>query len=178
MKIPASRVPLLQHLLDTYASEIEKTASVWRRFDDQELAFRPKEASATVGEIMQHELLSARRFFGGFLGLNEPDAAAVGPAEKSVASLSARMLELSEPRLGQLAAKDEAWWIETVPFFDVNRQRVWIAWRRMLHTAHHRTQLTVYLRLLGKPVPAIYGPSADEKWAGADPTTSVQAARR
>jgi uncharacterized damage-inducible protein DinB len=30
------------------------------------------------------------------------------------------------------------------------------------HLAHHRGQLTVYLRLLDVPVPAIYGPSADE----------------
>ena len=31
------------------------------------------------------------------------------------------------------------------------------------HLAHHRGQLTVYLRLLGASVPAIYGPSADER---------------
>ena len=30
------------------------------------------------------------------------------------------------------------------------------------HLAHHRGQLTVYLRLLDVPVPAIYGPTADE----------------
>ena len=30
------------------------------------------------------------------------------------------------------------------------------------HLAHHRGQLTVYLRLNGAPVPAIYGPSADD----------------
>lgn len=30
------------------------------------------------------------------------------------------------------------------------------------HLAHHRGQLTVYLRLLESKVPAIYGPSADE----------------
>jgi uncharacterized damage-inducible protein DinB len=30
------------------------------------------------------------------------------------------------------------------------------------HLAHHRGQLTVYLRLLGQPVPAVYGPSADD----------------
>ncbi len=30
------------------------------------------------------------------------------------------------------------------------------------HLAHHRGQLTVYLRLLDQPVPAIYGPSADD----------------
>jgi uncharacterized damage-inducible protein DinB len=30
------------------------------------------------------------------------------------------------------------------------------------HLAHHRGQATVYLRLLGVPVPSIYGPSADD----------------
>jgi uncharacterized damage-inducible protein DinB len=30
------------------------------------------------------------------------------------------------------------------------------------HLAHHRGQLTVYMRLNEAPVPAIYGPSADE----------------
>ena len=31
------------------------------------------------------------------------------------------------------------------------------------HLAHHRGQLTVYLRLNDVPVPAIYGPSADDR---------------
>lgn len=31
------------------------------------------------------------------------------------------------------------------------------------HLAHHRGQLTVYLRLCGATVPAIYGPSADDQ---------------
>jgi uncharacterized damage-inducible protein DinB len=31
------------------------------------------------------------------------------------------------------------------------------------HWAHHRGQMTVYLRLLGATVPALYGPSADDK---------------
>lgn len=33
------------------------------------------------------------------------------------------------------------------------------------HLAHHRGQLTVYLRLNEASVPALYGPSADEGWA-------------
>jgi len=33
----------------------------------------------------------------------------------------------------------------------------------LCHAAHHRGQLTVYLRLLGVPVPSIYGPSADDR---------------
>ena len=31
------------------------------------------------------------------------------------------------------------------------------------HMIHHRAQLTVYLRLNDVPVPALYGPSADEQ---------------
>lgn len=34
------------------------------------------------------------------------------------------------------------------------------------HLAHHRGQMTVYLRLLGAKVPSIYGPSADDKSFG------------
>jgi uncharacterized damage-inducible protein DinB len=30
------------------------------------------------------------------------------------------------------------------------------------HMIHHRAQLGVYLRLLDKPIPGMYGPSADE----------------
>ena len=34
------------------------------------------------------------------------------------------------------------------------------------HWAHHRGQMTVYLRLLGASVPAVYGPTADEGLGG------------
>ena len=34
------------------------------------------------------------------------------------------------------------------------------------HWAHHRGQMTVYLRLMGAKVPALYGPSADDKGFG------------
>lgn len=37
--------------------------------------------------------------------------------------------------------------------------RTWV----LNHQIHHRGQLSVYLRLLGQPVPSIYGPSADEQ---------------
>ena len=34
------------------------------------------------------------------------------------------------------------------------------------HLAHHRGQLTVYLRLNGEPVPSVYGPTADDNSFG------------
>jgi uncharacterized damage-inducible protein DinB len=176
--IPRARNALLQHQLDTYASETNKIVAVWNLFDDSELAYRPHERSMTVEAVFKHQLLSERRFFAEFLSFLEPPANALLPAVATVRAYTARMQELARPRLARVAAQDDAWWTERVPFFDVERERIWIFWRRVLHSAHHRTQLTIYLRLLGKPVPAVYGPTADVTWTGADPTTTVDAANR
>jgi len=46
--------------------------------------------------------------------------------------------------------------IATNPKFTVYRRTV------LNHLVHHRGQLTVYLRLNGAPIPAVYGPTADE----------------
>ncbi len=46
----------------------------------------------------------------------------------------------------------------------VNEEKRYIVARdTLMHLAHHRGQLTVYLRLQNAPVPAIYGPSADDQ---------------
>ncbi len=176
--VPRAALPLFQHTLDTYAGETNKTVSVWRCFRDDDLGYRPQDRSSTVQEIIRHQLLSERRFFAEFMGLGEPTAAAVLPDPLTVAAATERLAQLARPRLGWLAPRDEAWWLTVEPFFDVQRQRIWIFWRRVLHSTHHRTQLAGYLRLLGRPVPPIYGPTADVSWSGADPTRSVEAAAR
>lgn len=176
--VPRASLPWIQPALETYASETNKVASVWRSFEDDNLGYRPHERSSTVGEILKHQLLSERRFFAEFLGMQEPSPADVLPPVPSIAACAVRLVDLALPRLGLLATQSEGWWLSRVPFFDVERERLWIFWRRVLHTAHHRTQLTVYLRLLGRPVPATYGPTADVTWSGADPTIDLDAAGR
>lgn len=177
-RVPKSQEPLFQHAIEIYAGETNKVISVWRAFRDQDREFRPHPRSSTVGEILKHQLLSERRFFAEFLGAPEPAASAALPQELTIEAYSRRMAELAAARLDFLAAREESWWLEAAKFFDVERQRIWIFWRRVLHTAHHRTQLTVYLRMLDKPVPATYGPTADLTWRGADPTLSVESAGR
>ena len=172
-EIPRARNPLLQHALDTYASETNKTASVFRQFEPDDFPFRPHARSSTVLDIFRHQLLSERRFFGEFLGSPEPNPSSVLPVEQSPEAFALRLTELARPRLAFVAAQTDAWWTGRRPFFDVERQRIWIFWRRVLHSAHHRTQLTVYLRLLDKKVVSTYGPTADVSWAGADPTLTV-----
>ena len=153
-------------------------ATVWASFGPEEFAFRIHPRSSTVQEVMKHQLLSERRFFGEFLGSPEPAPAEVLPKEETPAAYRRRLIELATARLGFLASRDQEWWLGRTAFFDVVRERIWIFWRRVLHTAHHRTQLTVYLRMLNKPVPPTYGPTADATWTGADPTTSLGAAGR
>jgi uncharacterized damage-inducible protein DinB len=176
--VPCAANPMFQHLLDTYVSESNKVASTWKQFNDADLEYKPHVRSSNVGEILRHQLLSERRFFGEFLGTPEPAPDRVLPAILTIDSATSRFVELVRARLDFLARQREGWWLQTVPFFDVQRQRIWVFWRRVLHTAHHRTQLTVFLRMLDREVPAIYGPTADVSWIGADPTNSERAAGR
>jgi uncharacterized damage-inducible protein DinB len=177
-EVPAARERTWQHLLDTYASETNKVASVWSAFAGVDLAWKPHERSSAIGDVFRHQLLSERRFFGEFLGAPEPAASAVLPPDITLEACTQRFLDLARPRLAYLAEQTSDWWLTRTTFFDVERERIWIFWRRVLHTSHHRTQLTVYLRLLDRAVPATYGPTADVTWAGADPTNSVAAASR
>jgi len=176
--IPRANDPAYQHMLNTYVSETNKVASVWRQFRDDDLSFRPHPRSTSVGDILKHQLLSERRFFAEFIGAPEPPPTDVLPAQLSVLAAVDRLTQLAVARLAFLASQRTEWWLVRVPFFEVERERIWVFWRRVLHTAHHRTQLTVYLRMMDRTVPPTYGPTADVKWEGADPTNSVSAAGR
>ena len=46
-------------------------------------------------------------------------------------------------------------------WIDDTKYDVWRTWV-VNHLIHHRAQLGVYLRLLDKPIPGTYGPSADK----------------
>ena len=72
-----------------------------------------------------------------------------------------RYAEDSGKRLAILKEKDKAWWEVEVSFFDVKRTRAWILLRRITHTAHHRAEQGVLLRLLGRVNYSVYGPSID-----------------
>jgi uncharacterized damage-inducible protein DinB len=180
-EIPRAAAPVFQHLLTTYVSEANKTASMWRAVPDDLLNFKPHEKTNSIRTIFVHQLLSERRFFAQFVATNEPPVEELlppGENPRGQAYLD-KYLWLVRGRLPQLAAGTTAWWLEPRQFFGgLTRERIWVFWRRVLHTCHHRTQVQTWLRLAGAHVPAIYGPSGDVKWAEADPTYSVEAAKR
>src|SRR6185503_9167357 len=140
--IPRAAAMAFQHVVDTYASETNKTASVWRCFTDADLEWKPHPRSGSVQDILKHQLLSERRFFSEFMGCTEVAAAEVLPAGQTIEAFINRLTGLASARLGWLASMREADWLTETNFFDVRRQRIWIFWRRVLHSAHHRTQLS------------------------------------
>jgi uncharacterized damage-inducible protein DinB len=180
-EVPRAVEPLLQHIVTTYASETNKTVSMWRAVPQERLDFKPHERVNTIRTIMVHQLLSERRFFAQFVGTDEPPVEELTPPgdNPAVAAYIEKYLWLAKRRLPQFAAATAEWWLAEMPFFGgLRRQRIWTFWRRVLHTAHHRTQVQTWLRLAGGHVPAIYGPSGDVTWSEADPTYSLAAAKR
>jgi uncharacterized damage-inducible protein DinB len=179
--VPQARDSLFKHLVVTYASETNKTATMWRAIPDDLLDYKPHEKVNTIHAILVHQILSKRRFFAQFVGIQEPPVEDLLPPDDhpTVAAYLDRYVTLAKLRLPQLAEATAEWWLTEMPFFGgLRRQRIWTFWRRVLPTCHHRTQVQTWLRLAGQHVPAIYGPSGDVKWDEADPTYSLEAAKR
>lgn len=79
--------------------------------------------------------------------------------------------DVREGRAALLEATEEEFqvpWTLRMGEQELMTQPRWLVYRQSVinHLVHHRAQLGVYLRLLGIPVPAIYGPSADEQTFG------------
>jgi hypothetical protein len=137
---PQAVDPTFQHVLQTYASETNKTVSVWRAVPDGLLDFRPHVMTNPTRTILAHQLLSERRFFAQFVGTEEPPVEELlPPGEKPVVqAYIEKYLWLVKRRLPQLARGTAAWWLEQRPFFGgLRRERIWVFWRRVLHTCCH-----------------------------------------
>ncbi len=149
-------------LVDTYASERLKTLNVWAMFGDDDLNVRPHPFLArdrTPREHMIHQCMSEDKWFVTILGVDV--GAPPLPAQETRLAFIRRYADDSGKRLALLEKQDDAWWGQEVAFFDTTHSRAWIMVRRIAHTAHHRAEQTTLLRLLGRPVHSVYGPSVD-----------------
>jgi uncharacterized damage-inducible protein DinB len=148
-----------EFLVDTYRTERLKTVSVWTQIPDGRMAFRPEPRARTPHEHMVHQCVSEDMWMRNMLGI---DAGAPPlPAEETRAQFIAHYAALSAERLAQIAAKPDDWFEAETTFFDTRRSRAWVLTRRLTHSAHHRGQLTVYLRSWGQALYSTYGPTAD-----------------
>jgi uncharacterized damage-inducible protein DinB len=156
-------------LLADYDHEMGTTRRLLERLPDDKLSWKPHAKSMSLGGLATH--LSNIPHWGGTI-LNDAsfDLAAAPPnaAEKtSRAAILAAFDETCKRTRGWMDKTDAEYqspWTLTrggQQVFSVPRAA---AFRSFVlhHIIHHRGQLSVYLRLNDVPVPAIYGPSADE----------------
>jgi len=146
-------------LVETYRTERIKTLSVWSQFNDSDMEFRPEARARTPHEHMVHQCVSEDNWMKNMLGIDTNKPAL--PSVESKLELIKWYAALSDIRLKDLLTKSDDWFEHEAKFFAVVRNRAWILTRRIAHTAHHRGQLTAYLRILGKDLYSTYGPSAD-----------------
>ena len=149
-------------LVDSYATELEKTLSVWSLFEDALLRVRPQRGDRrgrNLHEHMVHQCMSEHGWFTGMFGITT--AAPPLPTEETRIAFLRTYAACAQERLAALRTKDDAWWQEGVAFFEVPRPRTWIMVRRIAHTAHHRGQQTLLLRSHGVALYSTFGPTAD-----------------
>ena len=163
-----------------FLAELESEAGKSRRVLEQVPAgkreWKPHERSMALGYLTE---LTANIFswVGMAITMDELDIAPKdGPKHKPVP------LNTSEELVGALdkavaqareslqkttdAYLDTPWRLLAGGHLAFEQPRHQVIRDTFLHSAHHRGQLTVYLRLLGSKVPSVYGPTADDKSFG------------
>jgi uncharacterized damage-inducible protein DinB len=146
-------------LVESYRTERLKTLSVWSQIPDARMAFRPEPRARTPHEHMVHQCTSEEAWMSSMLGI-AIDLPAL-PATESRQTFVEHYASASGARLEALATRTDDWFEAETQFFDTQRSRAWVLTRRLTHSAHHRGQLTAYLRSWGEALYSTYGPTAD-----------------
>ena len=161
---------MLEPLFNELRDEAAVTRRVLERVPEDKLSWRPHEKSMTLGQLSLH-VASIPGAIVGLAQLDEFDAAQANfdpPEAKSLEEILTTLDASVITAQYYLAGIDEktaaANWRLTSQGKEVfTLPRSGLIRRILLnHWYHHRGQLSVYLRLLDVPVPAIYGRSADE----------------
>jgi uncharacterized damage-inducible protein DinB len=146
-------------LVDTFRTERIKTLGVWSQIPDVRMEFRPEPRARTPHEHMVHQCVSEDTWMTNMLGISVSRPAL--PAEETRQAFLEHYAATSAERLSRLEACENSWFEAETRFFDTTRSRAWVLTRRLTHSAHHRGQLTAYLRLWGQALYSTYGPTAD-----------------
>ena len=161
-----------QSLLGEFDHEMAGTRKTLERLPDGKFDFKPHEKSPTMGWMAAH--IAQMTHWGTMtcttdsVDLAAPEyqerplqpktaQEAVAAFDKNAAGFRAVLAQTTDEQMMQpwtLRMGDKV--IFTMPRVAVLRGFV------LNHLIHPRAQLTVYLRMNGVPVPALYGPSADE----------------
>jgi uncharacterized damage-inducible protein DinB len=163
MSIAQSLLPELDH-------EMSNTRRTLERIPEDKLSWKPDPKSMSLGQLAAHIV----EMTGWGTMTLQTESLSMDPGSHKPLVLTSREHALQEfdknlaaLRAALSSASDEDMmktWALTIagnPIFSMPRAGV-MRTMIMSHIIHHRAQLTVYYRLNGVPVPALYGPSADE----------------
>jgi uncharacterized damage-inducible protein DinB len=159
-------------LLPEFDHEMAVTRRLLERVPGGEFGWKPHDKSYSLGQLATH-IANLPTFAGYILSAPSLDVAAIPEGARptvpsSTAELVARFDKNVKDARAALASKTDAeymalWTLKkasetvfTMPKISALRSFV------MNHSIHHRGQLSVYLRLRNVPLPAMYGPTADE----------------
>jgi len=166
-------MPLNDALLPEFEQEMANTRKLLERVPEARAAWRPHDKSRSLGELAVH-LAGIVGWMASTMSQDSFDLAPPGGRRDPPPTWVSRAdtLRLFDQNVGlaraALLKNDDAayqrpWSLKrggqtlmTIPRATVVRRFLFS------HSIHHRGQLTVYLRLLGVPLPPLYGPTADE----------------
>jgi len=163
-------MPINELLLTEFDEEMKKTRTMLERVPEDKKDFAPHPKSMPLNKLAPH---IAQLSGFGLTILTTPELDFSKSSFKPLPFESASQLVhafddgAAKARAALKSLPDEAWtqpWKLSFggkPIFSGSR---FLAYRQMFlnHLVHHRAQLGVYLRLNERPVPATYGPSADD----------------
>ena len=162
-------MPLVDALLPEFDHEMTVTRKVLERVPDDKRDWKPHPKSFSLGALATHvaglptwgsETLNRSEIDVG----GTPPLTALPSTSDILAAFDKNVAAARAALTGKTDAELAAMWslkYSGRTLFSMPKATVWRSFV-VSHLIHHRAQLTVYLRLLDVPVPAIYGPSADE----------------
>lgn len=151
--------------------ELALTRTILERLPNEHMAWKPHEKSMALGGLATHLINILNWQIAIFLNpvfdlstvplrreALESREDVLEEFDANVVKLEKLLAECDENTLG------EEWTLRNGEHLILRQPRA-IALRSfgLSHMIHHRAQLGVYLRLLGLPVPGLYGPSADDE---------------
>jgi uncharacterized damage-inducible protein DinB len=158
-------------LISELDAEMKKTRTLLERMPADKRDFSPHPKSTPLGKLAPH---LAQLVGFGYIILTTPGLdfaqSTITPLGFESGQQLAKVLDdsLAQVREALQHIKDDAWsepWKLSFSGTTIFEGTRFLAYREMFlnHIVHHRAQLGVYLRLNAEPVPATYGPSADER---------------
>jgi uncharacterized damage-inducible protein DinB len=158
-------------LLVEFDAEMKKTRTALERVPADKKDFAPHAKSTPLGKLASH-LAQLAGFGVSVLTMPELDFSknriAPLPFESPAQLVKAFDEGAAKARAALQSTPDSAWkddWKLSFQGKTIFEGQRFLAYRQMFlnHLVHHRAQLGVYLRLTEQPVPATYGPSADDR---------------